>query len=1275
MHCGTNLATDFGTVLVHDKNWSATSLKVEPEMEVEILGVTVDLTNRWRKLRREIVSKTAEISLPLSRKRLSVETKRIAYEMVVLPTILYKAKFINLSIGEYESLLNPVNGLLRSINGLKRTTPEETLYCNHKTAAGLQLPSIVSRVQEFKIGMFSRAMQTGNPANNAAVAIIERCFRQQAINASGSADIAISEYNCSWYSSVLEWQSRNGTRLYRNASNEVKYASHQPIRELCDPQYLDLCDQQLARFDITIVRDLTAATKNQPFRQWFTTHPVVPMLNSFPLIPNDEPNILQIGKLYLSKSREIHEFCGWERETLFFREWKATASTYPTVHSAITLKDDPQCWQKHTEEFCLDLYAHVYAYGKTNKNGVVTSTSIWAIQPDSTPVSRIMPTAPTVFPKTKFRSPYRLFTDGAHRQLLSTQQIVFGILPCDLSELKVQNASGGVIYKNLLPVQTLTVTGFDHQTIPNSSSYEPEAIGLLAGLITLGKDALNVEAFTDSKALLGKLGQYKRKPSDEYVADHLIARLHELISQYHVNLTWVKGHPERRSELKRKDWSRQDIGIYIADQMTKGGVDDLPPLRFQCDHIQPTIIQFRELLPEITRSTRYQYRRADNVPLAEYQMRELHRQSTAEDYLRNREVTSLEQRKIKWTQLSIPLAVRAIETDRRISKPRVVKTVLDKYDDDLYKSDKYVLKCPLCQDEKDTAEHLYSCRCEAASAVVTMANLEQQRIPVPQILYEASDLSSGQLDHLRRTIIRNINVDSHTRIGMFNQLQQAEIVNAIPEIYGRDDAVIIFGAISQFLVQLLQPSVSATLRLIELRNQKKKELERSLPQQDAAERKTRKFESRNPFDFGFPEETPYVDPAPVSSYEIRYGSPSVTAHILARTPEDALIAVSHLTRILPSHIDIYSYSEVHPDTYVRIPEGMSTQRANFISDSTSTFSPLLSLTAEVLGGVFEGFIKYRAIRQEALHDKAECMFVNFIVRLERLIRSGHLIRFRDFIQRCSLHAEEAENRIVLRDIQAVQTSILHRAELTSEQLHGTLMWSSVAMSLRHVVAYALTYGITSGFSTDQMHSLVRSLPPEIKLPTTIPFNGKEIVIYHSAAAPYLRATIKRRCKTQPLQKVKTVQNKIKDCLLFHTDRQHTPKISTFSEISLPPHQSSIAELASFQANIDDLRQRYAQVSQQCVEERDTETCQAIISDSENLLTDDRLPSLSATHRKLLREKLRRAITQVRTIQQEATAYDSSQLPKANSILHFFKRNQPASTCLSRRSLDNKEDPD
>jgi hypothetical protein len=594
-----------------------------------------------------------------------------------------------------------------------------------------------------------------------------------------------------------------------------------------------------------------------------------------------------------------------------------------------------------------------------------------------------------------------------------------------------------------------------------------------------------------------------------------------------------------------------------------------------------------------------------------------------------------------------------------ISKPRTVKTVYDKYDDDLYKTEKYIQKCPLCQEEMNTSEHLYACRCEAASAIVIVADLEQKRISIPQELYEVTGISSFQLDHLRRTIIRNINIDSRTRIGMFDQLQQAEIVDAIPGIDGRDDAVIIFGAISRFLVQLLQPSISATLGLIDLRNKKKVELERSLPQREAAERKTRKHESRNPFDFGFPEEPLYVDPIPVSSYEIRYGSPSVVAQILARTPEDALNAVSRLTQILPSCIEIYSSSEVHPGTYVLSVDGMSTQRVNYISKASSAFSPMLSLS-ERLSGVLEGFCKYRIMRQPALHDEAEDKFKNFVVRLERLIHAGHLFRFRDFILRCSEHAEEADNRIILRDIQAVQTSVLHKETLTGEQLHGTLIWLPVAESLRIVVKYAASSGITSGFSSEQMFNIDRSLPIGVKRPRSMPYHSKKIVVDHSTAPQNSRTPIKRRCKTQHPHRAVAVHNKIKDCLLFHGDtQQQSPRISTFAEIPPPPHQSSCDELASFQANVDTLQQQYMQVSQQKVDVRDSEMCQQIISDSESLLTDDRLLSLSASHKKFLREKLKRAIIQVRTIQQEASAYDSSQLPNANKLNFALLQPGPA----------------
>ena len=214
-----------------------------------------------------------------------------------------------------------------------------------------------------------------------------------------------------------------------------------------------------------------------------------------------------------------------------------------------------------------------------NKHGVVTSTRIWAIQPDTTPVRREIACVPPKPLRTNFHSPYKLFTDGAHRLLLSPQQLVFGILPSEQTEVNVNNSSGGVIYKNFVPIQTLTVTGFDDQTLPNSSPYEPEALGLLAGLTLLGDNALNVEAYTDSKTLIGKLRKYTLKVSEEYTTDHLIARLHQLIDRYNVNLQWVKGHPERKLKLKRINWSSpQDIGIYIADQMTRGEVIDPAPL-------------------------------------------------------------------------------------------------------------------------------------------------------------------------------------------------------------------------------------------------------------------------------------------------------------------------------------------------------------------------------------------------------------------------------------------------------------------------------------------------------------------------------------------------------------------------------------------------------------------------------------------------------------------------------------------------------------------------
>ena len=98
-------------------------------------------------------------------------------------------------------------------------------------------------------------------------------------------------------------------------------------------------------------------------------------------------------------------------------------------------------------------------------------------------------------------------------------------------------------------------------------------------------------------------------------------------------------------------------------------------------------------------------------------------------------------------------------------------------------------------------------------------------------------------------------------------------------------------------------------------------------------------------------------------------------------------------------------------------------------------------------------------------------------------------------------------------------------------------------------------------------------------------------------------------------------------------------LPTFLSLPLPSHSSSSESLAFFSGKVDTLRLQYETVLRQDIEDRDKSLCEVIITDSENLLIeDDRLLSLSTSHKKYLRERLRKAISQVRAILQEAVAY-------------------------------------
>ncbi len=134
--------------------------------------------------------------------------------------------------------------------------------------------------------------------------------------------------------------------------------------------------------------------------------------------------------------------------------------------------------------------------------------------------------------------------------------------------------------------------------------------------------------------------------------------------------------------------------------------------------------------------------------------------------------------------------------------------------------------CPLCRASEDTTEHLFSCCDPIATSIVAFALIEQQKLPVPQELYECVTILPHHITAFRQFLISTINLDAQTRIGLFNREQQEKIIDNITGLYIRDDSKQIYGTISRYIVQLLQPSISATLGLIALRNNKKKELEK-----------------------------------------------------------------------------------------------------------------------------------------------------------------------------------------------------------------------------------------------------------------------------------------------------------------------------------------------------------------------------------------------------------------------------------------------------------------
>ena len=149
-----------------------------------------------------------------------------------------------------------------------------------------------------------------------------------------------------------------------------------------------------------------------------------------------------------------------------------------------------------------------------------------------------MPTLPH-----PIHSELEIFTDGAWQQSQTDRQNIFGLHPGE-SPRSYLSAGGIVLHKKSL--QSLYyVTGFDHNTIIASSSYEPEAIAIIAIFYQLGSSIKGGTIYTDCKSLVDKLQSCSNNYSTVYSGDVWVSTIYQLQQLFSVRIYWVRSHPEQ----------------------------------------------------------------------------------------------------------------------------------------------------------------------------------------------------------------------------------------------------------------------------------------------------------------------------------------------------------------------------------------------------------------------------------------------------------------------------------------------------------------------------------------------------------------------------------------------------------------------------------------------------------------------------------------------------------------------------------------------------------
>jgi len=531
----------------------------------------VDLKYDGQDCKQHLLNIARQLVRLLATRQASAETKYVVATVSTLRKVLYASKVVPWHLSDYEDFDRIFDTLLRRVSGQMRSFPSALLHLPH-LAGGTGLVKFSDTAQLEKLATLHRLANGDASSAFAALGLFTRGIAKVSSHPPMlSAPVHIT---CPLphlvLTSLLEW-ARKYDLNFTTLGHSVTAAQETPLWPLLPYPY----NNRMAARGYTTLGDLRLSdefgsawlpqipTLGDPPSAFFTLPqcPIAPPLTrpgQFWALPSTPNLIVEVQHMafdgihtrpWIPSQSDLNPLSNWSRVIL-------TPGETQLIHT--------DQWYADLPEYCHRVFASLQPNGTRTIVQAVPSLSPSARLPVGNPMSSLGAQVVNRLQSTMFDH-CEVYVDGSINYLPTPKETIFLLSP---SRARI---GIGIVFIPLQGDQPIYVSAEDTGAANSKSdpaSAEMSALFLaLALLREAGQTACPI--YSDDQSLVKRMNRrfnYSVKEKNFHIA----LATHNLLAEVGSQVTYTKGHPERRRpKLHSSKWSKHDWGIHIADRLSK----------------------------------------------------------------------------------------------------------------------------------------------------------------------------------------------------------------------------------------------------------------------------------------------------------------------------------------------------------------------------------------------------------------------------------------------------------------------------------------------------------------------------------------------------------------------------------------------------------------------------------------------------------------------------------------------------------------------------------